>query len=567
VRRTPRAFAWLRWRVLLNTLERSGGRDRLERFSMGLEGLAPAVATLVMVPTALMLAVTGAVTGWGLARGAPPGPGLDVLRFLLLGACVAAAVLPLVMSSAQRIPPARLLLLPIPRATLYAAQSFSALVEPWMLLVLATVAALPVGLAAGGDVPGAAAVLLAGGLLLAALTGIAGTSAGTIQLVVRSRRRGEILALVFLLGIPLMAVLPHITQPDSRQPAREPVAISADTETQPRWWNRLGHAALASVPAQGYVRILTAAPERAGPAAVALLTLAAGTAALHLAAYGLFVLLLASPPTAGPAATVRRGGARWRFPGVSRGTSAVAHAQVRLAMRTPRGRSVLLSPVVLFVALAIALARHPSGVSFAMIRLESGLALASFAVFMSLLSTLPLAANQFATDRAGMTLMLLSPMPNRAVIAGKTLGNACVAAIPTGICTVTALILSPRGHPALWVSIPLGLVATFLLLAPVAAALSAAFPRAVNLNSIGGDSNAHGAATLLGALWCLMAAAPCFLLVLVATRGLERPWAAPLLLLAWCAICAAVHVVLVGLVGRLFDRRRENLATVASRSR
>ena len=534
---------------------------------MGLEGLAPAFAALVMVPTALMLAVTGVVTGWGLARGAPPGPGLGLIRVLLLGACVAAAVMPLVMSSAHRIPPARLLLLPIPRATLYAAQSFSTLVEPWMLLVLAAVAGVPVGLAVGGDLPGGAAVLFAGALLLASLTGIAGIAAGTIHLAVRSRRRGEILALVFMLGIPLLAVLPHIAQPDSRQPAGTPVAMRGNTQTQHGWWNPLGRAAFTILPAQAYVRILTGAPPRSGSAAVALLTLSAGTAGLHLAAYALFVLLLASPPTAGRAGSVRGAWGRWRFPGVSRGTAAVARAQVHLAMRTPRGRAVLLSPVVLFVALAIALARHPSGVSFAMIRLENGLALASFAGFMSLLFTLPLAANQFATDRAGLTLMLLSPLPNRAVVAGKTLGNACVAAIPASTCVIAALILSPRGDPALWVSIPLGLLATFLLLAPMAAALSAVFPRPVNLNSIGADGNAHGAATLLGALWCLMAAAPCFLLVLLATRGLERPWAAPLLLLAWCAACAAAHVVLVGLVARLFDRRRENLATVASRSR
>jgi len=32
-----RAFVWMRWRVLMNSLERTGARDRLERFSVAIE--------------------------------------------------------------------------------------------------------------------------------------------------------------------------------------------------------------------------------------------------------------------------------------------------------------------------------------------------------------------------------------------------------------------------------------------------------------------------------------------------------------------------------------------------
>ena len=35
---TMRAFAWLRWRMFINSLERTGSRDMLERFSLAIEG-------------------------------------------------------------------------------------------------------------------------------------------------------------------------------------------------------------------------------------------------------------------------------------------------------------------------------------------------------------------------------------------------------------------------------------------------------------------------------------------------------------------------------------------------
>ena len=43
--RTLRAFAWMRWRVLVNSLERTGARDRLERFSLAVDQLGPIIAT------------------------------------------------------------------------------------------------------------------------------------------------------------------------------------------------------------------------------------------------------------------------------------------------------------------------------------------------------------------------------------------------------------------------------------------------------------------------------------------------------------------------------------------
>ena len=105
--------------------------------------------------------------------------------------------------------------------------------------------------------------------------------------------------------------------------------------------------------------------------------------------------------------------------------------------------------------------------------------------------------------------------------------------------------------------------AEWRLVAPVAAALSAAFPRTVDLNSIGQGSNAHGAAGLLGALACVAAAAPGFLLTVLAINALDRPALAPVFLLVWILCSAGISTLLFSTVARFFEQRRENLAMVA----
>ena len=54
-----RAFAWLRWRVLVNSLERTSARDTLERFSMAIEKLGPIIALVLLIPSSIALFVLG----------------------------------------------------------------------------------------------------------------------------------------------------------------------------------------------------------------------------------------------------------------------------------------------------------------------------------------------------------------------------------------------------------------------------------------------------------------------------------------------------------------------------
>ena len=80
-------------------------------------------------------------------------------------------------------------------------------------------------------------------------------------------------------------------------------------------------------------------------------------------------------------------------------------------------------------------------------QVESGLSLASFVAFVSLLSILPLAMNQFAIDRAGLTLAMLVPLETAALLRGKAIGNALIASIPAGICLAGAAIFFPFWKP------------------------------------------------------------------------------------------------------------------------
>ena len=62
-----RAFAWMRWRVFVNSLERTGARDTIERFSLAAEKLGPIMAALLLIPSAVFLFVLGLAAGFGLA--------------------------------------------------------------------------------------------------------------------------------------------------------------------------------------------------------------------------------------------------------------------------------------------------------------------------------------------------------------------------------------------------------------------------------------------------------------------------------------------------------------------
>jgi hypothetical protein len=557
-----RAFAWLRWRLLVNSFERTGSRDAIERFSIALEKLGPIVAGLFLIPSALALGAGGIAAGYALATDPARTVLFDAGRFALLILLGMSVIGPVILPTADRTNPVRLLLLPIPRHTLYASQAAGAFGDPWLLLGIPLLAGLPIGLAAGGALP-AAAVAAAGGLLLAVvLAGLSTLTSTVVHMVSRDRRRGEMLALIFVVVVPMIALLPSILE-GSRREARQPrVRLTERLERLPAWTGPAVDTVVRAIPTELHLRaVRRAVTGEPGTTALPLAGLALAAVFLHAAAMGLFIRLLD-----GPASTAaRRGGGMREFwtrglPGLSPGASAVALAHVRLALRTPRGRAVLLSPLLMFLLFAALMWVGGGSMRFGPIRVANGLALATFAAAVAMLSVLPIAMNQFAVDRAGLTMVLLSPLRERDYLAGKAAGNVLVTALPVIACVLVSLMLFPGGDPGAWLALLLGMAATWMLVAPIAAVLSAIFPRAVDLTSVGRGSNAHAAAGMLGMAAIGLSALPAVLAVLAASRWLGGAAVAPLLVGAWTIVALGLNRLLMALAVRIFLRRRENLA-------
>jgi hypothetical protein len=357
-------------------------------------------------------------------------------------------------------------------------------------------------------------------------------------------------------------MVPGLLQGGAKRQRGEP-----RTPLLPAWTRTVAAGALELHPAQMFVEGTRASVSGdAGRAAASLAGLAAITAVLHGLGLLAFRRVLDSPGSSG----ARRGAAvrpAWgrRIPGLTTGASAVALGQVRLALRTPRGRSILLSPLMMLAIFGVMIYRGSGTMDFGPFHFDGGLSLATFASAVSLLAILPIAMNQFAVDGAGLTMTLLSPLSDRELLAGKAAGNGLIALAPLLLSMAVPLLVFRSGSPALWLALPIGLLSVYLLVAPVAAICSATFPRAVDMNSIGRGSNAHGAAGLIGLLSFLGAAVPAVLLVLLATRVVERPLLAPVFLAAWCVVAYGIGRLLFFPASRIFAARRENLALIGNR--
>src|SRR5262249_27560081 len=153
---------------------------------------------ILLIPSALMLFVLGLAAGFGLATG-----GWSVLMgivrgvlFAVLGiTCISPLVLPMRDSSTI----VRLLLLPIPRRVLYLAQAVGALGDPWVALAIPVLAGVTLGLAIGVHFVAALIALVAGFGFLLFIIGLTTLASSLLQLLLRDRRRGDLVMMVFVL--------------------------------------------------------------------------------------------------------------------------------------------------------------------------------------------------------------------------------------------------------------------------------------------------------------------------------------------------------------------------------
>jgi len=556
--RILRAFLWLRWRMLVNTFERTTARDAVERLSLAVETVGPIIALLLLVPSAAGMAVLGGAAGFGLATGAWQIP-FEVFRYLFFAALVFAVIGPIVLPAGGASNPIRYLLLPVPRALLYLAQLVGTLADPWILLVVPAVLGLPVGELIGGRVIAAAIGLAAGIALVGVLVAISSLTSSIVHLLLRNRRRGDLVMLLLVVLLPMIGLVPSILHPPrprdvGRQQSRERVVRS------PTVFDRATRRVVAYVPSELYRQTNMSAVAHASTAGTPLVLLLVIACGLQVAGFAAYNRVLDMPQSMG----VRRGsafGGLWvrKIPGLTPGASAVALTQFRLALRTTRGRSILISPIMLLAFFGTLLYRR-GGMPFAGLTIQNGLTLGTFASFVAMFAVMPIAANQFAVDRAGFTRQMLSPLSIGELLAGKAVGNALICAVPAVVCVAVAAAAFGGGNPILWLTLLPAWIATYAMVAPVVAALSAVFPREVDLSRIGSGSNAHQAAGLLSVLALCTAGAPPLLLVLLATRWLHRPALAALLASGWCVVAIVISWFVFIPVRQLVASRRETLA-------
>jgi hypothetical protein len=556
MRRIFRAFLWMRWRVLVNSLERTGARDTLERFSLAIEKLGPIMALIFMVPSAFALFLLAMTAGFGVATGAWT-LAMQLIRFLLLLGLALTIIGPIVLPTRDSGNVVRLLLLPIPRSALYASQVVAALADPWTALMVPILVGVPIGLAIGLKFGMALVAIAAGAAFLLFVLGLTSLAASTIHLLLRDRRRGDIVMLILVLVLPIIGLLPQFAMRSEARDGRR-LTRAERNELPPSPFAMAALRLAPYVPSEAYRHAILGVKTSPTEAAIPLVQVSVMAVLIQFAGFAAFRRVLDMPASLGTRRAGAFGGLWDRvIPGLSAGASAVAMTQVRLALRTPRGRatigSSLLMPLI-FIALAY------KGSGFPKMLAANGLALATFGGFVSVLALIPLAMNQFAIDKAGFTRQMLAPLSIRDLLIGKAVGNALIAAGPALFCIALSGLLLPGGHPALWIGVPIGLAASYALLAPAAAALSAIFPKSVDLNSIGTNGNAHQAAGLLGMLAFVVACAPPALLTYVALRVIQRPDLAPILLLAWCAIAFVLAHMLYIPVRRLVEDRVETLA-------
>jgi hypothetical protein len=579
--RLLRAFVWLRWRVMANSLsarrrstwQRVGavaeviGRALVGLLVLGLS--LGGVAFGLLLPT-LLVRMSAEVTESGFTEADALLLGVRiVLAFFLLMILLVPAIQGL---SGSGLPRPRLLLLPIPLRTLHALETAAHLGDPWVLPLVFALLAVGVGSLWVAGV-GALVVLAAGLLLVLAVAALSAAVSFGVALLLRDRRRAEALALVLVVTWIGLSVLPGWLQSrDDGEPAPEaaveaPAAVEEveadgeETGDEDRALRALADppAVVWVIPSEAYARALGLAV--LGRPAAAL----APTGVLALSGLLLFGLsrflwgrLLASPAVSGG----RRGASElprpFRGPGLSPGASAVAWVQLLTVARTLAGRlGLVLAPLltVVFATMLRSDAPDLAPVGEMLGSAGGGAALGAVAVSLAMLSMQTFLVNQFALDGPGFVLTTLSPADPRDVVLGKWVAWAELAGGLTLVTTGVVMAVAPETLPW-WPSLLLGSVGVFVTLVVVGTWLSLAFPKAVDLNRLGRDARPNQLAMLLimlvtgaavglpfllgGLVWALTGS-------LVAVTVAEALWAAAALL--------AARLLLVPVVQGLAARR------------
>jgi hypothetical protein len=443
---------------------------------------------------------------------------------------------------------------------LFAAELAAQLADPWILAILPALLALPAGFLAGGDLGGAVWALAAGGGVLLVLASLGSAASLLGALLFRDRRLGEWASVALLLGITLLAYLPMATSHGALFGRPSEMSAKQRQEVSKAFtFEAKDHPWILAAPWELYARAVEdAAPPKDGAPFAPMAGLALTALLVGGSARWAFGRLLDAPGDRRVRA--RQGDFRVRrIPGLSPAASAIARTFFRLVTRSVRGRVILFTaPLPAFVLAFAWRGKTTDWIDPA----YTGVLVLSVAGLLALMSMSSFLTDQFAVDRAGLTLTFLGPASGVEIVAGKAIGAMAAFAIPLTIGTAAAVALHPRGSPLLWLGALMCVLSAYLAQSPVSAVLAAWFPAPFDLTRLRAG-NPHPLASILGLMASVLIYGVCgglFAGVLALTGS---PWAglatAALILLA-AALSARLFWPLAALA---LDARRENLAMVA----
>ncbi len=563
-----RAFGWLRWRLLVNGLKGGGRRDALERFSRFAAVLVPAILLVTFLGMAAALGLLGFLGGLFIGAGrVAPGGVLIAIRAVLLVLLVVPVIAPVIKATQGGVAGyTRLMLLPIPRGALHRVEVLASLADPWIAVAVPALLLFPAGLLLAGRLRAATVSLVAALATILLVASLSSLVSFLMEGLMRNRRRAEIFTFVFIFVLSLAGLVPALFSSESHRKAHEaraagerhpPVSAEQFDRQLPAWSRAL--------PSELHGRAIRAALDgRSGSASLALGALIAEALALFGLSAGAHRRLLGTAESGGGHRRAAQGStlAR-RLPGLTQAASAVAIAQVRTALRSVRGRLSVLLPGPFLAILGLMSRRIPGDFPGGTALGSRGYVLLGAGIIFCIWSFQAFFLNQFAADRAGLSLQFLAPIPEEDLVKGKAVGCGIVLAASVLLCLVGAWIVAPGGTPFAWLSVLLGGAATYMLQSPVAALLSALFPVPADLSRPGKGGNPHGLAMLVGTVLVPALAGPPALLIGVVGHALGHHGLAFSLVVLWTAMAVAVTIPLLGLAARAVGPRRENLALVA----
>jgi heme exporter protein D len=430
---------WLKWTLFRNSLRSS---------KAVVNRIATVLAMLIALGLALLVALGLGVAAYALTSpevglhnfqprtraGDPVIPSAEFIFFSILALCYLLwSTLPLSIGSSRQFDPGNLLLYPISLRKLFALDFVSEIAG------LQSVFAIPAIIAIGAGA-GLAQGKLAGGILIALVActfGIALSkwiSISVGSLIRKKRTRGEtLLALIGVIAGLGGALFGQIA----------PVLFRhADSISTLRW---TPPGALA------YALTLGLHDGHAMGFALALAAVSAYTVILIAISYWLSRRAIlgggrrrrARPTSIKPAVENYTG---WEIPMMSPGLSAIVEKDLRYVMRNAQVRMMTLMPLILIVVRIMNRRRFDqagsSSSTFAteFFKYAQGL-MATGGMLYVFLILAGLFCNQFAFERGGMRMMILSPVDRKTILLGKNIAISTVALIfSAGLLTVNELV-------------------------------------------------------------------------------------------------------------------------------